>query len=131
MVGEEGKKGGEFRPCDEQILQSMTPDQLEELTKRATSRKRKKIESGAVRSGQRVRRTPGEDVGRGHGGSARNAVSTVPLDRDAKKWMFERGKRWGPSDPPLQRRTGRAYPRPSSWRRSAVSIQHADEVTFE
>lgn len=133
MVGEEGKKGGGFvAVLDEQILQSMTPDQLEELTKRATSRRRK-IEAELFGPGEKfditlvVKMSPGatEEV-------LRDAVSTV-LDRDAKEWMFERGETVG-----NQRvlrysvRTRKSVPAPllvEAVRR--VSIQHADEVTFQ
>lgn len=133
MVGEEGKKGGEFvAVLDEQILQSMTPDQLEELTKRATSRRRK-IETELFGPGEKYDVTLVVKMSEGATEEVlRNAVSTV-LDRDAKEWMFDRGETVG--NRRVLRysvRTRKSVPAPllvEAVRR--VSIQHADEVSFE
>jgi len=132
IVGEEGRKGGEFvAVLDEQILQSMTPDQLEALTERAMSRRRK-IESELFGTNDRfdgtltVRLLVGgtEEV-------VRNAISTV-LDRDAKEWQFEKGESVdGRRVLHYSVRTRKSVPAPllvEAVRRTAV--QHADEVTF-
>ena len=132
MVGEEKKRSGEFvAVLDEQILQSMTPDQLEALTERAMSRRRK-IESELYGTEVRfdgvltVRMTAGatEEV-------LRNAISTV-LDRDAKEWQFEKGETVdGRRVLRYSVRTRKSVPAPllvEAVRR--VSVQHADEVTF-
>ena len=132
MVGEDRKTSGEFvAVLDEQILQSMTPDQLQALTERAMSRRRK-IESELYGTDVRfdgvltVKMTAGgtEEV-------LRNAVSTV-LDRDAKEWQFEKGETVdGQRVLRYSVRTRKSVPAPllvEAVRR--VSVQHADEVTF-
>ena len=62
----------------------------------------------------------------------RNAISTV-LDRDAKEWQFDRGETVGNRRVlKYSIRTRKSMPVPllvEAVRR--VSIQHADEVTFE
>jgi hypothetical protein len=131
-VSEEGKKGGEFvAVLDEQILQSMTPDQLEALTERAMSRRRK-IESELFGVNDRfdgvltIIMLPGatEEV-------LRNAISTV-LDRDAKEWQFEKGETVGNRRVLCYSiRTRKSVPAPllvEAVRR--VAVQHADEVKF-
>jgi len=132
MVGEEGKKGGEFvAVLDEQILQSMTPDQLEALTERAMSRRRK-IESELFGTNDRFDGTL--TVIMLAGGSEevlRNAVSTV-LDRDAKEWQFEKGETVdGRRVLRYSVRTRKSVPAPllvEAVRR--IAVQHADEVNF-
>ena len=132
IVGEEKKRSGEFvAVLDEQILQSMTPDQLQALTERATSRRRK-IESELYGTDERfdgvltIRMTAGatEEV-------LRTAISTV-LDRDAKEWQFEKGETVdGQRVLRYSVRTRKSVPAPllvEAVRR--VSVQHADEVTF-
>ena len=132
IVGEEKKKSGEFvAVLDEQILQSMTPDQLQALTERAMSRRRK-IESELYGTDVRfdgvltVKMTAGgtEEV-------LRNAISTV-LDRDAKEWQFEKGETVdGVRVLRYSVRTRKSVPAPllvEAVRRT--SVQHADEVTF-
>lgn len=133
MVTQEGKKGSEFvAVLDEQILQSMTPDQLEALTERAKSR-RKKIESELFGESDKfdgtlvvkMAATGTEEV-------LRNAISTV-LDRDAKEWQFDRSETVGNRRVLRYNvRTRKSVPAPflvEAVRR--VAIQHADEVTFE
>jgi hypothetical protein len=132
MIGEERKKSGEFvAVLDEQILQSMTPDQLQALTERAMSRRRK-IESELYGTDQRfdgvltVKMAAGatEEV-------LRNAISTV-LDRDAKEWQFEKGETVdGRRVLRYSIRTRKSVPAPllvEAVRR--IAVQHADEVTF-
>jgi hypothetical protein len=132
IVGEEKKRSGEFvAVLDEQILQSMTPDQLQALTERAMSRRRK-IESELYGTDERfdgvltVKMTAGatEEV-------LRNAISTV-LDRDAKEWQFEKGETVdGRRVLRYSVRTRKSVPSPllvEAVRR--VAVQHADEVTF-
>jgi len=132
IVGEEGRKGGEFvAVLDEQILQSMTPDQLEALTERAMSRRRK-IESELFGTNDRfdgtltVRLLVGgtEEV-------VRNSISTV-LDRDAKEWQFEKGESVdGRRVLHYSVRTRKSVPAPllvEAVRR--IAVQHADEVTW-
>jgi len=132
MIGEERKKSGEFvAVLDEQILQSMTPDQLQALTERAMSRRRK-IESELYGTDQRfdgvltVKMAEGatEEV-------LRNAISTV-LDRDAKEWQFEKGETVdGRRVLRYSVRTRKSVPAPllvEAVRR--IAVQHADEVSF-
>jgi hypothetical protein len=132
MIGEERKKSGEFvAVLDEQILQSMTPDQLQALTERAMSRRRK-IESDLYGTDQRfdgvltVKMAEGatEEV-------LRNSISTV-LDRDAKEWQFEKGETVdGRRVLRYSVRTRKSVPAPllvEAVRR--IAVQHADEVSF-
>lgn len=133
IVGEEGKKGGEFvAVLDEQILQSMTPDQLEALTERAMSRRRK-IETELFGGGDKFDGTIVVKMAAGASEEVvRNAISTV-LDRDAKEWQFDRGETVGNRRVlKYSIRTRKSMPVPllvEAVRR--VSIQHVDEVTFE
>ncbi|HKP29329.1 MAG TPA: DUF4956 domain-containing protein [Gemmatimonadales bacterium] len=132
MVGEERKKSGEFvAVLDEQILQSMTPDQLQALTERAMSRRRK-IESELY--GTDVRFDGVLTVKMTEGGTEevlRTAISTV-LDRDAKEWQFEKGETVdGRRVLRYSVRTRKSVPAPllvEAVRR--IAVQHADEVTF-
>lgn len=132
IVGEENKRSGEFvSVLDQQILQSMTPDQLEALAERAKSR-RKKIEHDLY-GGPKF---DGVLIVRGVVGAPedqlKSAVSTV-LDREAKEWQFERAETIGNRlELRYQVRTRKSVPRPLLMEgvRRAV-IPHADEVSFE
>jgi hypothetical protein len=89
IVGEEGKHTPELvQVLDQQILQSMTPDQLQALMDRAKSR-RKKIEEDLYGSKPRY---DGTLVVRGmsgvHEDSLRETVSAM-LDREAKEWILD------------------------------------------
>jgi hypothetical protein len=133
VVGEAGKRSGEFiSALDQQILQSMTPDQLEALAERAKSR-RKKIESELFGT---VPKFDGVLIIRAAAGAdddqLRAAVTAV-LDREAKEWQFDRAETVGNRlELRYQVRCRKSVPRPllaEAVRRGAIPL--ADEVSYE
>lgn len=133
MVGEDKKHTPELvQVLDQQILQSMTPDQLQALMDRAKTR-RKKIEEDLYGGKPKY---DGVLMVRGTAGTSeedlRETVSTL-LDREAKEWMLESVA--SVDNHPLLRylvRTRKSVPEPilvESIRRAVTTS--ADEVKFE
>ena len=117
---------------DQQILQSMTPDQLQALMDRAKSR-RKKIEEDLYGSKPKY---DGTLVVRGMSGvseeTLREAVSTL-LDREAKEWMLDSITK--DNGHPMLRylvRVRKSMPATLLVESIRRAVSHsADEVTFE
>jgi hypothetical protein len=133
IVGEEGKHSGELvQVLDQQILQSMTPDQLQALVDRAKSR-RKKIEEDLYGTKPRYERVLVVRAAKGASeDSLRETISAV-LDREAKEWMLDSVE--PDDDNPVFRylvRTKKSVPEPlllESIRRAA--IPNAEDVSFD
>ena len=133
IVGEDKKHTSELvQVIDQQILQSMTPDQLQSLMDRAKTR-RKKIEEDLYGGKPKY---DGVLMVKGTAGASeedlRETVSTL-LDREAKEWMLESVA--SENDHPLLRylvRTRKSMPESLLVEsiRKAVTTS-ADEVKFE
>lgn len=133
IVGEDKKHSSELvQVLDQQILQSMTPDQLQALMDRAKSR-RKKIEEDIYGAKPKY---DGVLVVRGAVGAGEEALrETVSalLEREAKEWMLDKVE--SVEDRPVLRylvRTRKSVPQPiliEAVRRAV--IPYADEVSFE
>jgi hypothetical protein len=133
IVGEDKKHSSELvQVLDQQILQSMTPDQLQALMDRAKSR-RKKIEEDIYGTKSKY---DGVLVVRGAVGAGEEALrETVSalLEREAKEWMLDKVE--SVEDRPVLRylvRTRKSVPQPiliEAVRRAV--IPYADEVSFE
>ena len=133
IVGEDKKHSSELvQVLDQQILQSMTPDQLQALMDRAKTR-RKKIEEDLYGGKPKY---DGVLMVKGTAGASeeelRETVSTL-LDRDTKEWMLESIA--SVDNHPLLRylvRTRKSIPEPVLVEtvKKAV-LTSADEVKFE
>lgn len=129
-----GKQTGEFvSAVDEQILQSMTPDQLEALAEKAVQRKQK-MSGKLFDTEERVEGILAVVLATGASEEAlRKSVEQV-LEREAKEWQLEAASldEAGRVRYNYRVRTKKSVPRPlliESVRRATIG--QADQVVFE
>jgi hypothetical protein len=133
LVEPERKKGGEFiSVLDQQVLRSMTPDQLGALAERALQH-RQKMARSVYDIDERYDGTLRLVVPAGASEEVRAAVEAV-LFRDAKEWRFDnsRSAEGGKVAIGYRVKLRKKVPQPlllEAVRRAA--LPHAEQVTFE
>lgn len=136
MVGTEKKKTGEFvAALDQQILQSMTPDQLESLAEKALDRKKKMSDDlfGTDDTGPKfdgllkLKTLPGASA------DELRALVERHLAQDTKEWRFEQAGMGDGGSVTLEYsvRFKKSAPRPIVIETLRRAILNKAEVTFE
>jgi hypothetical protein len=136
MVGAEKKKTGEFvAALDQQILQSMTPDQLESLAEKAMDRKKKMSDDlfGTDDTGPKFDGLLKLKTVAGASADELRALVERHLAQDTKEWRFEQAGMGDGGSVTLEYsvRFKKSAPRPIVIETLRRAILNKAEVTFE